>query len=368
MPGRVMRAVPQRVAVHLLVSLALFAGVPLGALELSLNTEPGSTGPSLKISGFADISFSATDEDDNNAGFKEGQFILHFASALSSRVSFFAETSLTARNGSDPKADIERMFIRFDYADPLKLSLGRYHTPINWWNSNFHHGLWLQTTIDRPEMSKFGGPYIPVHFLGGLAEGVLPAGGLNFTYNVGFGNGRGEPITHGGDAGDNNDFKAFLGNFFIRPDRFYGLQLGVSGYRDRITLKDSPAVREWITAAHAVWQREDPELIGEVAWVHHDPSEGGNKKDSVAGYLQAAYRLPFWDDTFKPYYRWEYTGIPTGDETFESARTSLNEQVHTAGVRWDVASFVAVKTEYRNFRKPGRPEINGGFFQVSVTF
>jgi len=39
------------------------------------------------------------------------------------------------------------LLIRYDYNDFFKLSFGRYHTPINYWNTAFHHGLWLQTTI-----------------------------------------------------------------------------------------------------------------------------------------------------------------------------------------------------------------------------
>src|ERR1700704_1973404 len=87
----------------------------------------------------------------------------------------------------------------FDQSDQLKVSFGRYHTPVNYWNNTFHHGSWLQTTISRPEMAQFGGAFIPVHFVGALAEGVLPAGGLNLNYNVGIGNGRGGVISRGGD-------------------------------------------------------------------------------------------------------------------------------------------------------------------------
>ena len=39
----------------------------------------------------------------------------------------------------------------FDKSDRLKVSFGRYHTPINYWNTAFHHGQWLQTTISRPD-------------------------------------------------------------------------------------------------------------------------------------------------------------------------------------------------------------------------
>src|SRR5204862_5228588 len=129
------------------------------------------------------------------------------SSALSSRVNYFGEISFAARidagTGSPPAAgfnvEIERSIIRYDQSDMLKLSFGRYHTPINYWNTAYHHGSWLQTTISRPEMTQFGGSFIPVHFVGALAEGELPAGGLNLNYNAGVGNGRGAVISRGGD-------------------------------------------------------------------------------------------------------------------------------------------------------------------------
>jgi hypothetical protein len=53
--------------------------------------------PTVRIAGFSDINFEATDRPGSRSGFNEGQFILHFSSALSPRVSFFGELSLTAR-------------------------------------------------------------------------------------------------------------------------------------------------------------------------------------------------------------------------------------------------------------------------------
>ena len=55
------------------------------------------TYPSLHVAGFSDIAFSATTQKGSHSGFNEGQFILHFSSALSPRVSFFGELSFTAR-------------------------------------------------------------------------------------------------------------------------------------------------------------------------------------------------------------------------------------------------------------------------------
>src|SRR5215467_6731969 len=125
--------------------------------------------PSLRLAGFSDLNFAATDQHGAKSGFTEGQFILHLSSALSSRVSYFGELSFTARTDAgtgSPAAtgfnvEVERSIIRFDQSDKLKLSFGRYHTPINYWNTAYHHGSWLQTSVSRPEMVQFGGSFIP---------------------------------------------------------------------------------------------------------------------------------------------------------------------------------------------------------------
>src|SRR5690348_17091523 len=183
----------------------------------------GDTYPNLKIVGFGDVDYSDTKRPEGPQGFSLGQFVLHMTSALSPRVTFFGEISMTARADAgtgSPAAtgfnvEVERMIVRFDKSDQLKVSFGRYHTPINYWNTAFHHGEWLQTTIARPEMIQFGGKFLPVHFVGALVEGVTPAGGLNLNYQVGLGNGRNSVISRAGDAGDVNSKRAVLATAFI---------------------------------------------------------------------------------------------------------------------------------------------------------
>lgn len=328
--------------------------------------------PSLKIAGFGDLNFSATDLHGPSggfsaqtllgarSGFEEGQLVLHMSSALSPKVSVFGELSFTARSdagtGSPPaagfNAEVERVSIRYDLNDYLKLSFGRYHTPINYWNTAFHHGSWLQTTISRPEMVQFGGSFIPVHFVGTLVEGALPSGGLNLHYNLGLGNGRGAVISRGGDFGDINNNRAWLANAFIKPNFPNGLQIGGSVYRDELNPLGGPVAREWIQSGHIAWQRETPEFIAEFANVTHTPIFGSVTSNSQAFYIQTAYRMPVRQKLWKPYYRFEYMHIPQSDAIFRSLPSFSGS---TAGVRYDVSSFAAFKLEYRKYVRRGLP-------------
>jgi len=342
--------------------------------------------PSLKIAGFADVDFSATNLHGANggfgaqtlliphSGFEEGQFVLHLSSALSPKVTVFSELSFTARadagTGTPPatgfNAEVERLLIRYDLNDYFKLSFGRYHTPINYWNTAFHHGAWLQTTISRPEMTQFGGSFIPVHFVGALVEGSVPANGWNLNYNVGVGNGRSTVISRDGDFGDINNGRATLVNLFVKPQFLFGAQAGGSFYHDQINSATAPPAEEWIQSGHLVWAKETPEFIAEFANITHKPNSGGVTSNSQAFYVQTAYRLPSKMKLFKPYYRYEYTHVPLSDPIFRNVVPSFSGS--TAGIRYDISSFAAFKAEYRNYQRRALPSIYGVFLQTSFTF
>lgn len=326
--------------------------------------------PTLGFHGFTDIDFSAQDKKGTTSGFTMGQFVLHASGALSEKVSYFSEVSLSA-TPTGYNAEVERSLIRYEYNDHLKVSFGRYHTPINYWNTAFHHGLWLQTTVSRPEMIQFGGRLIPVHFIGALVEGTIPgSGSLNLNYSVGLGNGRGSTISRGGDAGDNNNHKAWLATVFARPDWAYGWQVGGSVYRDKIGLAGDKNFGEWIESAHVIYTKENPELLAEFANIRHNGLEKPGVFDSQAWYVQLGYRLPWFEKLWKPYYRFEYIHIPKRDPVFNPAVNPLPSLAGSVvGLRYDISSHAAIKAEYRNSRRAaGEPRVNGAFLQTSLTF
>lgn len=339
--------------------------------------------PSLKIRGFADVNFAASDQPNppngfpTRNGFYTGQFVLHFASALSKKISYFAEVSLTAQP-SLYNVDLERSFIRYDVNDAAKISFGRYHTPINYWNTAFHHGSWLQTTIDRPDMIRFGGTFEPVHFVGAQSEGTIPSGSLNVGYNLGIGNGRGSIFSRGGDQSDVNNNRAWLVNVYARPSRFERLQFGGSFYKDLLSAANSgtgspfipsDGIRfsEWIAAGHLIWTGERPEFLAEFANVRHRSTLTGREFDSQGGYAQIAYRLPIGDRRWKPYFRYDYIQVPAGEPVF--APNVADVRGVTLGTRYDISDFAAFKAEYRNGRgNPGLGRLNSVVVQTSFTF
>lgn len=358
-----MRATRSVLAAGLVVPVGLLIAAPASG-QAHLGAEATSVPPTT-ILGFADVNYVET-ERRVEEGFVLGQLAGHVSSGLSERLTFFGEVSATARP-DQYRIEVERLILRYDFNDQLKVSGGRYHTPISYWNTAFHHGLWLQTTVSRPEMIKFGSRVLPVHFVGLLVEGGFPLTSLGLGYAGGVGNGRGDEISRGGDAGDLNQNRALLATVHSRPASVFGLQVGGALYLDKASAEEGPDVDEQIFAAHVAFTRERPEILSEYARVRHEPDGGGEVTDTDAWYVQAAYRLPAPADAFKPYARLERIAVDGGDPLFEPF--DLDYRGFLTGVRYDFASLAALKLEYRDERFGGDPEHEKSLWaQLSFTF
>jgi len=320
--------------------------------------------PSLQIRGFADVDFSATDANETNSGFNLGQLVLHLASPLSSKVSYFGEISFTAQPDTYG-VSVERSIKIRHYNDYFKMSFGKYHTPIGYWNTAFHHGAWLQTTITRPESVKFGGTLIPVHFVGLQTEGNIPSGDFGLSYSVGVGNGRWSILNKAGDDGDANSNRAWVVRVNAQPSKLYGLQLGGSVYRDLLTPTGGAIRREWIENAYVTWTKRRPEVLAEFTNVRHGDIQTDQVWNSQAYYVQMAYRLPWQENKWKPYFRFEHIHRPKSEPDWD-----VDDFVQsTLGIRYDITTYAAFKGEYRNTRRGvGEPSVNGAFFQTAFTF
>jgi hypothetical protein len=289
-------------------------------------------------------------------GFLVGQLVGHGNAGLSPRLSLFGELSATARDAGY-NIELERIILRYAFMDALKLSIGRYHTPISYWNTAYHHGLWLQTSVARPELIKMGGTFLPVHFVGALAEGELTLPGLSLMYGGGVGNGRASVVTRGGDAGDVNSSRAAVVTASVRPSLF-GLTLGGSMYVDDVELT-AGQVDERALSAHVAWTQGIPELIAEYVHVSHDQEFAAiNETTSSGYYVHAGVKL----GAFKPYGRIEEMRIAAGDELFAAVP---DYQAQLVGLRWDFESLAALKTEFRRERIAGAERQNSLLIQVT---
>ncbi len=136
--------------------------------------------------------------------------------------------------------DVERYLVQYSYNDYFNLAAGRYHTAIGFYNTAYHHSTWFQTTTGRPLLFEFedSGGILPIHNVGLSASGRIPSGALGLHYVAEIGNGRAsrqplgdEPVQN---VVDENNYKAVNLALFARPESIRGLQIGFSGYHDKL--------------------------------------------------------------------------------------------------------------------------------------
>lgn len=303
------------------------------------------SGPEFNFMGFGDVGYLSRDGSDED-GFFIGQAVAHLTASLGNSLTVFGEFSATARD-SEYSFEVERLIVKYDFSDLLKLSAGRYHTPVGYWNSAFHHGAWLQTTIRRPEAFRFGSQIVPIHFVGILAEGNLPNNPLGLSYMAGFGNGRHANISRGGDAGDINGDKAWMVQFRAAPRRWFGFETGIGYYTDEVQPDGAPPVNESTLSVFAAWTRESPEIIFEYLHSEHELVADRSVSGKVdAWYAQFAYRLKDDWNKWKPYARLEKTDVDDSDPLLGAL--GLDYDAAILGVRWDFNPYAALKAEYRS--------------------
>lgn len=89
-----------------------------------------------------------------------------------------------------PSQEIQRLQLGWRAGD-TSYWLGRFHNPIGYWNTRYHHGAYMQTTIARPGVMVYetSGGALPMHLSGLYVEGLKEFDGTGFYYILGVGAG-----------------------------------------------------------------------------------------------------------------------------------------------------------------------------------
>ena len=353
---------------------------------------PASVFAAPTFTGFFDFVLFAAEvgQDDEVAGAEGAEASLIAASRLPHRLAFVGELSLVAERESAEDSTpgeldlaLERAILRYVRSDALKLSLGKYHTPLSYWNETYHRGRWLQASIERPEMVEFDDRFLPAHLLGVMVEGGSWAEGWNFAYRVGLGDGR-PGLTTRDDAGEPDSGGAFVAAFSVEPKAARGLHAGLSLYFDRLDLSAARLERlaaldetgefrlalarngsradEQIFAANVRWSRGINQVIGEFARIRHD--WGGDSFTQDAYYLQVTYLTPLLRRRLTIYNRVEQLDLEPGDPALLATAKTL----FILGGRYDRRERIAFKAELRQESVRGRDSLLGLFAQFSMTF
>jgi hypothetical protein len=270
---------------------------------------------------------------------------------------------LTELHAADAgEEEIARLQLGWRFAPRATLWAGRFHNPQGYWNTQYHHGSYLQTAIGRPAIEEFDDHdgVLPSHFTGAQLDGTLPTEGAGLLrYELAFGRSgtlHGEglespdligPHRHGGTT-------ASL-RLAYHPTEGEADAAGIFLGRNRLPTRDMSIqeVRQTVSGFFGNWENEKIRIFGAVFFLQNELEEASvvNTGRFTAGYLQAEYRM---NTPWTLYVRGEQSR-GTKDDPYLALFDEFAKCQTTVGARWDVARKQALKFEYSH------PQIMGEF-------
>jgi hypothetical protein len=345
----------------------------------------------MPLHGFMDVGYRINSQGSNDVanpnvanpkGFYQGSLSFYMAPHFGDRVLALAEPNFEIdKLDGTVSVDIERLQIGYAFSDAATLWGGRFHTPFGYWNTAFHHGAQIQTSILRPRFLDFEdlGGILPTHMVGLWGTGKVRAGQSKFTYDVYAGNGpkitnvnnvdlttAPYPTYQGGGldpniAGDDNHSAMVglnLGYEF--SGMLDGLRLAVHWLNGDVntygTTNPSTTIASDLTANYLattnlnmgggslVYLSNDWEIMSEYYGFNDKKKADGTKHKSKAGYIQIGVSFNAWT----PYVRAERTILDQYDDYFNAQASGQSYARQALGLRYNVNPKAALKLELMN--------------------
>lgn len=244
------------------------------------------------------------------------------------------------------------------------LSIGSFHNLQGYWNTQFHHGAYLQTTIDKPGTVEDSAP-LPLHYVGVQIEGNPSRWGEGLlNYSIGIGKGavmqdklESPSIVGRGKLGDLS-----LGlRLSCTLDETSPTQVGAFFARNRIPVKNSnwASITQDVGGVFGNWEKEPFRVIGELyAFSNKLESSSATAAGSfLYGYMQGEYRFAPRSTAFA---RMEETGGAHLDPWL-AMLPDFAQDKRLIGLRYDVTRNQTLKIEASRVRR-----LDTGFRQLQL--
>jgi hypothetical protein len=272
---------------------------------------------------------------------------------LGSRTRALFELNFEVGSDGNVGVDLERAQIGYQFADSATVWLGRFHTPYGYYNTAFHHGQQIATSLRRPRFIEFEdhGGIMPAHTVGAWLTGSERVGEQKVTYDVYIGNS--QRITGGkldmNNAGNTHGSTIVGGNLgLLLSGALDGLKVGVDVFQTRIEDEDPlPPLPAYVTrvksyGAYAAYDTDSWEDIAEFhVFSNQDLTGHTGTHHSDAGFVQLGYRA----GRFTPYARYERGAFQQSDDYFAAQATGSSYYRTALGLRFDVDLVSALKLE-----------------------
>lgn len=314
------------------------------------NAARGGGAAGVPLHGFFDVGIgNHTANEPELKGANVGSLDIFLNPQLGEHTRALFELTFEVDGHGQVAADLERGQIGYQFNDAATVWIGRFHTPFGYYNTAFHHGQEIATSLRRPRFILFEdqGGVMPNHTVGAWLTGAdrLPDGKLTYDLFVGNGqtisSGEIDPRSGGVDHGG----AIYGGNLgYVFGDMLDGLKVGVSAFRSaisddqrigRITRVDNAGV-------YFAYDTDQFEYLGEYYRFNDtDLTDRGPARHSDAGFLQLAWRLAF----ATPYVRYERAVLDQSDNYFALQAEGMSYYRAALGLRFDLDSKSALKLE-----------------------
>lgn len=323
----------------------------------------------LPVHGFADVGMLRSNQNniDRNGnpvkgarGFNVGTMDLYLTPQFGSRVKSLLELVFEVNPEGELATDLERVQMGYTFSDAATAWVGRFHTPYGYWNTAFHHGAQIQTSLSRPRFLDFEdkGGILPAHTTGAWLAGNMPVAGNKLGYDFYIGNAPRINMDAGNVAGALNmkmagdiSHTGTLGfNVSLRPQGLRELTVGVHGLRANKVrdTNDMAITRMSFLGGYAVYNNDDWEIMGEYyRFRNNDESGNAGTHNSSAWYVQAGYTFGL----FTPYARFEKTSLDQDDNYFLLQESGRSYSRGAFGLRYELDPKSALKLEFNRTRQ-----------------
>lgn len=353
--------------------------------DLASVASKAPTDVGLPLHGFIDVgnaTASGTPLAYDKSGFKLGTMDIYLTPQIGERVKGLVELAFEYGSDGGLGTDLERLQLGYVVNDSLTLWGGRFHTPYGYWNTAFHHGAQIQTSITRPRMIAFEdqGGILPAHTVGVWANTKFDTGAGRVKLDVVAGNAdsmRDGTLDYNASGYDNGT-PAVGFNLGLSPKALPGLTFGVHGLSEKIYSYDAASTMNGQTdmrmlGAYAFYESDNWEVIAEYYGFNNNDlmgTAGANK--SSAGFIQLGYQLA---DRLTGFARYEKADLNKADPYFalmNNGTTNFGSTYNqsTIGLRYDIDPRSAIKVQYEQINDDANANqlVNWLRAQYSVRF
>ena len=334
-----------------------------------------SSEPGLPLHGFADV--SAGTRNPINPDLKHvavGLLDIYLTPPLGDRTSALFEVTFKTGISGDLTFDVERAQLGYQFGDAATLWLGRFHTPYGYYNTAFHHGAQVTTSLRRPLVVQFErtGGVLPAHTVGLWLDGADRVGtNKRLTYDVYAGNA--QRIVNGlldvRNGGNANGDMIIGGNVaLLAEDLLGGMRFGFSTFSAKIAdnlTANLTRVRNY--GLYVVQENDKWENIAEFySFSNADLTGGTGNHRSNMGFVELAYRTDKWT----PYARYERSDFDQTDNYFAALQYGGSYRREALGARFDLDLTSALKFELARTRLLDRVprEYDEALMQYAIRF